>query len=111
MHGVYGFFCCRMFGDPVEHHPVEQLPRDQEIAGISTAIVFPIYNEDIVRVYEGLRATYQSLQKTGQFERFDFLFHFERFHRPGQTGRGGTPLVRPDSANWTRWAGFIIAAA
>ncbi len=26
-----------------------------------------------MRVYEGLRATYESLQKTGQLERFDFF--------------------------------------
>ena len=35
--------------------------RDQNIDGVSTAIIFPIYNEDSVRVLEGLRATYESL--------------------------------------------------
>jgi membrane glycosyltransferase len=71
MHGVYGFFL-RMFG---AHWRITQLKnyRDRDIAGISTAIVFPIYHEDVVRVYEGLRATYESLQKTGQLERFDFF--------------------------------------
>ena len=34
---------------------------------------FPIYNEEIARVYEGLRATFESLEKTGQLERFDFF--------------------------------------
>ncbi len=47
--------------------------RDQKIDGISTAIVFPIYNEDVMLVYEGLRATYESLEKTGQLDRFDFF--------------------------------------
>jgi membrane glycosyltransferase len=47
--------------------------RAQSIAGISTAIVFPICNENTVRVYEGLRATYESLEKTGELERFDFF--------------------------------------
>jgi membrane glycosyltransferase len=71
MHGVYGFFL-RTFGD---RRRITQLKnyRDQNIDGISTAIVFPIYNEDTVRVYEGLRATYESLAKTGQLERFDFF--------------------------------------
>jgi membrane glycosyltransferase len=71
MHGVYGFFL-RTFGT---RRRITQLKnyRDQNIDGISTAIVFPIYNEDIVRVYEGLRATYESLAKTGQLERFDFF--------------------------------------
>ncbi len=47
--------------------------RDQKIDGTSTAIVFPIYNENVVRAYEGLRATYESLERTGQLERFDFF--------------------------------------
>jgi membrane glycosyltransferase len=71
MHGLYGFFL-RMSGD---HRRITKLKnyRDQNIDGISTAIVFPIYNEDVVRVYEGLRATYESFAKTGQLERFDFF--------------------------------------
>jgi membrane glycosyltransferase len=71
MHGVFGFFL-RTFGT---RRRITQLKnyRDQKIDGISTAIVFPIYNEDSVRVYEGLRATYESLEKTGQLERFDFF--------------------------------------
>jgi membrane glycosyltransferase len=71
MHGVFGFFL-RTFGT---RRRLTQLKhyRDQKIDGISTAIVFPIYNEDCVRVYEGLRATYESLAKTGQLERFDFF--------------------------------------
>src|ERR1700690_3336424 len=71
MHGVYGFFL-RMFGTQWSITRLKDY-RNQDIAGISTAVVFPIYNEDIVRVYEGLRATYESLQKTGQLERFDFF--------------------------------------
>src|SRR5271170_4369181 len=71
MHGVFGFFL-RTFGT---RHRITQLKnfRDQKIDGISSAIVFPIYNEDSVRVYEGLRATYESLAKTGQLEHFDFF--------------------------------------
>jgi membrane glycosyltransferase len=71
MHGVYGFFL-RMFGTRWQITRLKEY-RGQDIAGTSTAVVFPIYNEDIVRVYEGLRATYESLQKTGQLERFDFF--------------------------------------
>ena len=71
LHGIYGFFL-RMFGTQWRITRMKNY-RDQDIAGTSTAIVFPIYNEDIVRVYEGLRATYESLQKTGQWERFDFF--------------------------------------
>ena len=39
----------------------------------STAIIIPVYNEDVTRVWEGLRVTYQSLVKTGQINQFDFF--------------------------------------
>jgi membrane glycosyltransferase len=71
MHGAYGFVL-RMFGD---RRRITRLTdyRAQSVAGTSTAIVFPIQNENIVRVYEGLRVTYESLERSGQLERFDFF--------------------------------------
>ncbi len=42
-------------------------------ANARTAIVMPICNEDVTRVFAGLRATYESLAKTGQLDRFDFF--------------------------------------
>ena len=41
-------------------------------ADARTAIVMPICNEDVKRVFAGLRATYESLARTGALERFDF---------------------------------------
>ena len=38
-----------------------------------TAIVMPICNEDVPRVFAGLRATYESLARTGMQDRFDFF--------------------------------------
>ena len=38
-----------------------------------TAIVMPICNEDVQRVFAGLRATIRSLQRTGRGEHFDFF--------------------------------------
>jgi membrane glycosyltransferase len=38
-----------------------------------TAVVLPIFNEDVSRVYEGLRAIYRSVEKTGNLSRFDFF--------------------------------------
>ena len=71
MHGIYGFVL-QTFG---ARQRITQLAdyRAQSIAGTSTAIVFPICNENTVRVFEGLRATYESLEKTGELERFDFF--------------------------------------
>lgn len=38
-----------------------------------TAIVLPIFNEDVSRVYEGLRSIYRSVERTGHLNRFDFF--------------------------------------
>ena len=59
MHGVYGFFI-RIFGTSRRITALKNF-KEQNIDGVSTAIIFPIYNEDSVRVLEGLRATYESL--------------------------------------------------
>ncbi|MGA3285010.1 MAG: glucans biosynthesis glucosyltransferase MdoH [Verrucomicrobiota bacterium] len=71
MHGIYGLVL-RTFGT---RQRITRLAdyRAQSIAGISTAIVFPICNENTIRVCEGLRATYESLERTGELERFDFF--------------------------------------
>jgi len=71
MHGIYGFVL-RTLGT---RRRITRLAdyRAQSTAGTSTAIVFPICNENTVRVYEGLRATYESLERTGELERFDFF--------------------------------------
>ncbi|HET8563971.1 MAG TPA: glycosyltransferase, partial [Candidatus Binatia bacterium] len=38
-----------------------------------TAIIMPIYNEDVKHAFAGLAATYALLQKTGQLQCFDFF--------------------------------------
>lgn len=38
-----------------------------------TAIVVPICNEDVNRVFAGVRATYESLRRSGTLEHFDFF--------------------------------------
>jgi len=71
MHGVYGLFI-RIFGTRRRITALRPF-KDQKIDGTSTAIIFPIYNEDSVRVLAGLRATYESLVRTGQIGHFDFF--------------------------------------
>ncbi len=38
-----------------------------------TAILIPIYNEDVKRVIAGLRTTFASVRQTGSMKRFDFF--------------------------------------
>ncbi len=40
---------------------------------VRTAVVMPICNEDVARVTAGLRATYESLARTGELAHFDFF--------------------------------------
>ena len=70
-HGIFGFVLRRIG----ERSRITRLKdyRKQSIAGTSTALIFPIYNENVVRVLEGLRTTYESLKRTGELERFDFF--------------------------------------
>ena len=63
MHGIFGFIL-RGTRDRSRITAFSDY-RQQSIAGTSTALVVPIYNEKVTRVYEGLRATYESLKKTG----------------------------------------------
>lgn len=71
MHGVFGFIMRRIG----EKHRITALGdyHSRDIQTTSTAIVFPVHNEDAARVYEGLRATYESLEKTELIGRFDFF--------------------------------------
>ncbi|HEV2318580.1 MAG TPA: glucans biosynthesis glucosyltransferase MdoH [Verrucomicrobiae bacterium] len=71
VHGVYGFIL-RRFSDRVRITRLKDY-QDITISGASTAIVFPIFNENVERVCEGLRAIYESLQGTGSLEYFDFF--------------------------------------
>ncbi|WP_295387565.1 glucans biosynthesis glucosyltransferase MdoH [uncultured Thiodictyon sp.] len=45
--------------------------KDAPSAPFKTALVMPVYNEDPVRVFAGLRAVWQSLAETGQQEGFE----------------------------------------
>lgn len=49
-------------------------PVDQAIADDSrTAIIIPICNEDVARVFAGLRASYDSVTRAGALKHFDFF--------------------------------------
>lgn len=40
---------------------------------LRTAILMPVCNENVARVFSGLKATYESIQRTGQLDHFDFF--------------------------------------
>jgi membrane glycosyltransferase len=71
VHAIYGFFL-RRYGRSSD---ITQLGdyRNRSIDGTTTALIFPIYNEDARRVLEGVRTVYDSLARTGCLERFDFF--------------------------------------
>lgn len=71
VHGVFGFFL-RQFGDDRRITKMGDAA-SRDIRGVSTAIVVPIYNEDVARVYEGIRSSFLSLRTTGLLENFDFF--------------------------------------
>ena len=71
MHGIVGFLI-RRFGDKRRITALAEY-RDRDISSTSTAIIIPIYNEDVVRVFEGLRATYESIRSRGHLAQFDFF--------------------------------------
>jgi membrane glycosyltransferase len=52
-----------------------ELPLPQEAQPIARAtriaLVMPVYDEEMARIYSALRATYKSLKETGQLENFD----------------------------------------
>lgn len=70
---VYGFALRRLGGDPLS--PLRRIPADRLSAtGLApTAILFPIYHEEIERSFAGLRATYRSLAETGELAHFEFF--------------------------------------
>src|SRR5579862_1696235 len=54
MHGIFGFLLRRTADRRLTR--IKDY-RSQSIQGTSTALVFPIHNEEVARVFEGLRAT------------------------------------------------------
>jgi len=69
---VTGWWLLRRGGDPVRINqtlPLNATPRLLP----ATAIIVPIFNEDVSRVFQGVRVMYESLKATGHGEAFDFF--------------------------------------
>ncbi|MDR3391659.1 MAG: glucans biosynthesis glucosyltransferase MdoH [Sulfuriferula sp.] len=69
--GLMGFIVQLSGGDP--HVVSARTAADTPIAEQTrVAIVMPICNENVTRVFAGLRATYESLARTDELQHFDF---------------------------------------
>jgi membrane glycosyltransferase len=69
---LLGFFDWLRGGDPlhVMRRAWREKENDQPLA--ATAIVVPVYNENVARVSAGIANMWRSLEQTGQLEHFDF---------------------------------------
>jgi membrane glycosyltransferase len=69
---LLGFYDWLRGGDP--HHVMRRpwRAREESIPLAATAIVVPVYNEDVARVSAGIANMWRSLEQTGQIEHFDF---------------------------------------
>ncbi|BBA36341.1 glucosyltransferase MdoH [Methylocaldum marinum] len=69
-----GFWCLLWGGDKRSISRLPSGPSPESDRGPAlTALVMPIYNEDPVRVFAGLRAIYQSLRETGRADEFELF--------------------------------------
>jgi membrane glycosyltransferase len=69
---VTGWWILRHGGDDLRINqtvPPDAVPEELP----ATAIVMPIFNEDVGRVFQGLRVMFESLQATGRGDTFDFF--------------------------------------
>ena len=69
---LYGFYDQVRGGDP--HHVMRRpwRKREETVPLAATAIVVPVFNEEVARVGRGIENMWHSLEKTGQLEHFDF---------------------------------------
>jgi len=68
---LVGFYVINRGGD--SSRITATLAPGEEPSLASTAIVMPAFNEDVSRVFEGLRVVFRSVQETKQLEHFDFF--------------------------------------
>ncbi len=68
---LLGFYVINRGGD--RHRITSTIKTDEDTPLASTAIIMPVFNENVSRVFEGLRVIYRSLQETQKLENFDFF--------------------------------------
>jgi membrane glycosyltransferase len=68
---LLGFYVVNRGGDSREISSTLKGDDDPALAG--TAVIMPVFNEDVSRVFEGLRVIFRSVQETKKLEHFDFF--------------------------------------
>jgi membrane glycosyltransferase len=68
---LVGFYVINRGGD--SSRITATIGADEDASLASTAVVMPVFNEDVSRVFEGLRVVYRSVQETKKLEHFDFF--------------------------------------
>jgi membrane glycosyltransferase len=68
---LVGFYVINRGGD--SSRITATIGNDEDAPLASTAVVMPVFNEDVSRVFEGLRVVYRSVQETKKLEHFDFF--------------------------------------
>jgi membrane glycosyltransferase len=85
-HAFFGFLVRRR--TPARSRIVETLdPADASLALAPTALVFPVYNEDVDRVFAGVRSVFQDLERTGEGKEVEFYILSDS--ESGQLGARG----------------------
>jgi membrane glycosyltransferase len=69
---LLGFYDWLRGGDPLHVMRRSWREKENEQALAATAIVVPVYNENVARVSAGIANMWRSLEQTGQLEHFDF---------------------------------------
>lgn len=70
---VFGFGVQITGGDELSLARAQSENGAIDLKSFRTALVIPAYNEDTVRLFAGLKATYESLEHTGHLSGFDFF--------------------------------------
>lgn len=68
---LVGFYVINRGGDSSRVTNLLSPGEDAPLA--STAVIMPVFNEDVSRVFEGLRVVFRSVQETRKLEHFDFF--------------------------------------
>jgi membrane glycosyltransferase len=68
---LLGFYVINRGGD--SRQITRTIKPGEDVPLASTAVIMPVFNEDVSRVFEGLRVIFRSVQETKKLEHFDFF--------------------------------------